>query len=144
MDNYDPAMAGRVWERVRHRQEDDLSPTLMKLFAEAAADAALCGRLAAVFSGGKAAVLRRVAEKTRGNADTMGGILRLWGTSAAPSPGRPMPVEAALRQCVGHALERAATLALWQGHGEYGSVLAALGETETENARLLLQVLGMA
>ena len=42
MDNYDPAMAGRVWERVRHRQEDDLSPTLMKLFAEAAADAALC------------------------------------------------------------------------------------------------------
>ena len=142
MEQYDPALARRVWERVQQRQEETgPSPALAPLHMEAAADAAVCRQMAAV-SGRKAGLLRRAAENLRETSECLRGILRLQGESAAAASGQRSHGEAALRRCLGHCLGRAAALTQWAGHREYGAVFAALAETEAETARLLLRVLG--
>ena len=71
MEQYDPAMAARVWQRVRGQQPVPLSPDLSLLAAEERQNAVTLMRLSRQFKGKTAAVLREMAQQEEEHARSL-------------------------------------------------------------------------
>ena len=146
MDAYDPALAARVWQRVRGQQEHQPPrQELLPLLADSWAAAAAYLSLARQVGPQAAATLRRLAREEQTTADALRGLhLLINGSRPAlrtPPPLREAP-EAGLRRRYTESLKAAAAYERLAGDPEYGPVFARLAQQEQEHCRQVLSVLG--
>lgn len=146
MNNYDPQLAQRVWQRVQGgKQAENPQPPLVSLLYATLADAALCMHIAGQYSGSQAALLRKIAHEKQTHAACLKGILRMNGENSAaatPAPTAERTPQAALRHCIGSTLRCAAQYRQWETQPEYGAVLTVMAQQETVLAQKLLQFWG--
>lgn len=146
MENLDPQLQSRVWQRVRGEEsEPELAETVKSLAAATWQQAAAYLMLSRQLPGREKAQIRRLFEEEQaGCACLKGAYTMLTGeplnTRAAPPPAETPKI--ALRKCYGREMR---SLARYEGisrHPEYGPVFARLAEQEREHCRTLLEILG--
>lgn len=147
MENYDRALASRVWQRVYPQnapQEPDDHAQLRRFLMEEAQTAACCARLAKTLTG-SARTLGALAEASRRNVLHLKGLCFLLTGSqpAAPKlPVREEKPEAALRRCFGDCLRWEKLCREQQSDPEYGCIWEELAKKKREQSLQILQILG--
>ncbi len=153
MNQYDPAKAARVWQRVRASapaeppaQEGRSTPLpLGVLIAGEKRAWEVYGRLGRQAHGEKARSFQQLQRSTRQQADCLAGLLRLEGAVRIPaaSPmGQGQP-EALLRLCYRETGQRWEEMKARCGDPEFGPVFKLLAAREAGILLALLEALGM-
>lgn len=150
MENYDKAMAERVWKRVRGGQaEPGASPSpageLLGLIQAEWAAAAAYLALSRQMGPKEAAVLQRIFREEQTHAACLKGMYTLITGQKpvvqTPQPERA-PVEAALRRSYAGELRSIAAYDARSADPEYGHVFASMAKQEREHSRAVLELLG--
>ena len=146
MENYDPEVAARVWQRVRGKDDpnQDLS-SLPAMIAGEWWDAATYLRLSRQFTGKEGTILRKMFEEEQSHAACLKGIYTLVTgdrlVTQTPAP-RQEPLSATLRRCYGREMQSLAQYEKWSDHREYGPVFSRLAQQERAHCAALLEILG--
>ena len=146
MDTYDPALAERVWRRVRSAAPPPAEDgELLPLMAEAWSAASACLQLARRLGSGPGETLRRIAREEQTAAACLRGLCLLQ-TGNRPElrtpPPAQEPVEAALRRRYTGCLRAAREYEKRTEDPQSGPVFAALARQEWDHCRRLLELLG--
>ncbi len=146
MENYDPEVAARVWQRVQGNmpQNEDLN-SLPAMIAGEWQDAATYLRLSRQFNGKEANILRKMFEEEQSHAACLKGIYTLLTgdrlVTQTPAP-RQEPLSASLRRCYGREMQCLAQYEKWSDHREYGPVFQRIAQQERAHCAALLEILG--
>ena len=142
MDHIDENLEKRVWQRV---QGNPTSPNIPGLMAAEQDQASVYFSLSRMAQGRGKQLLRQLYQKERSHSQCLWGISRLQdgpkGRKEAPLPVIDRP-ETALRKCYALTLKAMQAYRQLESDSEYGHVFQALYREETENCRLLLELLG--
>ena len=146
MENYDPEVAARVWQRVQGKilQDEDLNG-LPAMIAGEWQDAATYLRLSRQFSGKEANILRKMFEEEQSHAACLKGIYTLLTGQQLETQTptiRQEPLAATLRRCYGREMQCLAQYERWTEHREYGPVFSRLAQQERAHCTALLELLG--
>ena len=145
MQNYDPKVAARVWERVQQpapAAED--AATLLMLITETLQDVALYQRLARKLPS-HAQALRQMAMQLQKNADCLKGIYQLRTGDRAkvsPAPPKDRPVSPMLQKCYAQGMGRIARYESRIADPQHGPIYRQLAEEEQSRCQRLLEILG--
>ena len=146
MENYDPQMAARVWQRVKGSQQpENEAAQLQAMIHQAHNAASVYLQLSRRFQGKDAAALHRLSEDAQSQAACLQGIYSLIAgqTAVSHAPSVPQePPEATLRRCYGKSMQALAQYEQWSSHKEYGPAFARLAQQEQDHCRTLLELLG--
>ena len=143
MEQIDPQLAQRVWERVRGGQDpQDPARDLQAMVLAAGADRSACAQLARTFkSEPLLKILIRDCEQT---AACLRGLHKLL-TGQPPHPGRPSREEGSARELLVRCHSRTLTcLELcqrWQVHPRCGAALTVLAGRLRERCCLLARLI---
>ncbi len=146
MEELDPAMAARVWQRVRGEEDTpQLLAGLQELAAAEMAEAAALGLMAGSMQGANRALLQKISRQEQSHAACLRGMhllvtgrpMRLRPTP--PDPGTP---ETALGKCCTRKLKALAQYTLRAKDPEYGGIFAELARQEQEHCFQILEILG--
>ena len=144
MDNFDPAMEQRVWQRIRGEQQPQ-SISVEGLAAAAQDEAAVYLMLSRQMQGPEKNMLRRLfsEEQThgvilRGIHTTMTGQ-RLTLRTIPPKPETP---DIALKKCYARTLKAMAEYESRANDKEFGAVFAQLLQQERAHCAIIMQLLG--
>lgn len=145
METIDPAMAARVWQRVRgESSQPAVGPQLQSLMEDAWADAAAYRQLSHRHRGRRGALFLQL------HRQTLQQLRLLKGICAVTDQCRPVlkPVSPpreqegiTLRRCYGHTLQRLNWYGTQESVPEYGQALAPLIRQTQQHTRLLLQLM---
>lgn len=146
MENYDPELAARVWQRVRAPgAQAPESEALAPLIAGEWAGAVAFMRLSRNFKGREAATLRRLSEQAQAHAACLRGIYTLsTGQKCvvqAPPPAQERP-EAVLRRCYAQAMQALDEYERRSADREYGPVYTRLAQQKREHCQAVLELIG--
>ena len=149
MENYDPEMAKRVWQRVQGETAQEtvsaVPPSAQALAAAELEQASRFLRLSGQLPGREKALLRRLYEEEKSHAGILRGI-QLLTAGKCPAmkmaAAHPMEPEVALRKCYGAALRAEKEYENRAADPEYGPAFAELARQERIHCVLLLEVLG--
>ena len=147
MENYDPEVAARVWQRVQGKilQDEDLNG-LPAIIVGEWQDAATYLRLSRQFKGKETNILRKMFEEEQSHAACLKGIYTLQGQGRPDIPSPPTvdnaPVGLLLRRCYGREMRCLAQYEARVNDPEYGQVFARMAGQEREHCRLVLELLG--
>lgn len=145
MENYDPALARRVWQRVQgEAPQPSGSPALQTLMENAWEDANVYRQLSRRHRGRNAALLGQLHRQTMEQLRLLKGICDL-SEQCAPSystaPRRPEPEGVLLRRCYGRALQRLNWYSAHDSDPRFGHILASLIRQTQQHTRWLLQLM---
>lgn len=144
MEQLDPEMAARVWQRVQGRQEpvgEDLRP-LMQTVQELAA---AYRRLAGQTSGRSRELLRRLHEGQMANLACLRGIQILRGGPMPKGNTLPMGKEGtgkALEKCYHRSRRLAGEYTARSTEMEFGGVFYEMAERERKQCALAAEAIG--
>ena len=146
MEKYDPQMAGRVWQRVQQRNQEqpDAAP-LLALIQQVWENAAACMTLAKVSQGREAAAFRKIFEQEQATAQALRGIYILQTGTVPPqqaAKGANEITAARLRRCCASAMTAARAFDQRSADSEFGPVFMLLAQRQRENWLLLLEIIG--
>lgn len=145
MEQFDPSLAERVWQRVQGHAVKGPDPTeLTGLTIETLEDAAACLRLSKIL-GGHGGILLQLAREDRAQAGCLRGICAvLSGRTpevSVPAPAQA-PVQAVLRRCYVRHLHRVREYARRADDPDFGPAFEKLAADERTHCKLLLELLG--
>lgn len=145
METIDPAMAARVWQRVRGQ---DTAPSpglqLQSLMEDAWEDAAVYRHLSRRHRGKNALLFSQLHRQTLEQLRLLRGICALMkqcNPVLKSVPPRREPEGITLRRCYGHTLQRLNWYAQQESTPEYGRALAQLIRQTQNHSQLLLQLM---
>lgn len=142
MEQIDPAMARRVWQRVRGDSPPAAAgASLQTLMEEAWEDAQLYRQLSRRHRGKRSALFLQLYRQTAEQLRLLKGICALTEQCdpvLKPVPGRREPEEIILRRSYGRALQRLRWYADHESDPRYGHVLTQLIRQTQNHTRLLL------
>lgn len=141
MEQYDPQMAQRVWERVGAAtpRESWVSPMGEQTLAEA------FSRLARLLPG-NAGHLQSLSKECRRAAACLKGIAVMAGEQEKAVTAAPMSAagaESLLRMCYGRCLKLLSEYRSRAEDDQFGCVFAALAEEKQNHCRKILEITGM-
>lgn len=142
MENMDPLLEQRVWQRVKGTGG---IPAAEVMAAEAEWDSRAFRRLAGILTGNDRLQAKQLAEGCgRCAAVLRGAHWLLTGTRAAPAPVRQpeSPPREALVKCYDHARSRLEQCAQWAGHPRVGPVFEGLCRQAGEQCGSIAGLLG--
>lgn len=153
MDKYDPAMAARVWQRVRQgerstepvQQPQLPADSLPELISGAWQTAAIYLQLSRRMKGRDAQRVRMLFEQEQEHAACLRGIYTVM-TGKKPvvrtAPPGQERTEAALRRCFEREKRAIEAYESRSADRDWGPVFARLAQQEREHCRLILEILG--
>ena len=147
METIDPAMAQRVWQRVKGEAVPPpaASPDLQQLLEEELTDAATYLHLSRFFDNRHSRILQQMHRQEQSHAACLKGIYRML-TGNRPTPYVPKPVREkpalTLRRCYDRELRCIAQYEARSADPQYGQTFARLASQEKEHCRILLELLG--
>ena len=145
MENYDPAMAKRVWQRVQGKTPQPCDgPSLQALMEDAWEDANVYRQLSRRHRGRIAALFGQLHRQTMEHLRLLKGICSLSDQCApvfSPTPRRQETEAVLLRRCYGRALQRLNWYGANDADPRYGHILASLIRQTQQHTRLLLQLM---
>ena len=145
MQNYDPKVAARVWERVQQpAPAAEEAATLLVLITETLQDAVLYQRLARKLPS-HARALGQMAAQLQKSADCLKGIYLLrTGGRAKVSPALPkdLPLSPMLQKCYAQGMGRIAQYESRQADPQHGPIYRRLAEVSRNHCQKLLEILG--
>lgn len=145
METIDPAMAARVWQRVRGEgSKPSAGAQLQSLMEDAWSDAAAYRQLSRRHRGRRSALFLQLHRQTLQQLQLLKGICAL--TEQCRPVLKPVAIpreqeEITLRRCYGHTLQRLNWYGTQEGAPEYGPALAQLIRQTQHHTRLLLQLM---
>lgn len=147
MNNYDKAMADRVWKRVQgtKAEEPERDLNLKGLIQNEWMAASAYLQLSRQMPQKDAAVLQRLFREEQTHAACLKGM-HILITGEKPvvrtPPARKEPVDAALRKCYAGELRSITDYEARSDHPEYGHIFADLARQEREHSRAVLELIG--
>ena len=145
MENYDPAMARRVWQRVRGEEPPSTAgPSLQTLMEDAWEDAHRYRNLSRRHRGKIAALYAQLYRQTMEHLRLLKGICALsdqCNPVLSPIQPRQEPEGIVLRRCYGRALQRLSWYTANENDPRYGHILLPLIRQTQQHTRLLLQLM---
>ena len=146
MENFDPAKATRVWQRVQGVQSPQQDTNgLPALISEELEDAATYIQLARRLGGKDGQTLRQLAAAEQSHAACLKGIYTLvTGEPINPKipPLRQEPADRTLRRCYGREMRCLAQYEARSADPEYGPVFVHLAAQEREHCMAVLELIG--
>lgn len=143
MENYDAAMAQRVWQRVRG--EETAHPGLQALAAAERSEAAVYLILSKVLQNREKLLLRQIFTQEQEHAACLRGIHFLTidkPLALRTVPPASEPPEITLRKSYGRKLRALQEYESRASDPEYGPAFAHMARQEREHCVLILQILG--
>lgn len=145
MENFDPAMAQRVWQRVRGEAPQPCNgPALQILMEEAWEDAHRYRYLSRRHRGKVSALYAQLHRQTMEHLRILKGICALsdqCNPVLTPIQPRQEPESIFLRRCHGRALQRLNWYAANENDPRYGHLLPPLIQQTRHHTQLLLRLL---
>ena len=145
MENYDPAMARRVWQRVRGEEPPSAGgPSLQTLMEEAWEDAQRYRQFSRRHRGKVAALYAQLHRQTMEHLRLLKGVCALsdqCNPVLTSIPPRQEPENIVLRRCYGRALQRLHWYTAKENDPRYGHILLPLIRQTQQHTRLLLQLM---
>ena len=145
MENIDPAMARRVWQRVRGETAQPRSgPSLQILMEEVWEDAHSYRYLSRRHRGKTSALYAQLHRQTMEHLRILKGICALCDQCnpvLTPTQPRREPESIFLRRCHGRALQRLNWYAANENDPQYGHLLPPLIRQTNHHTQLLLQLM---
>ena len=148
MENIDPAMAQRVWQRVTSAAPSEVapaSPDLQALIEAELEDAAAYLHLSRFFSDPYSRILRQMHQQEQSHAACLKGIYRM-STGRRCNPRLPRPLRekpsVTLRRCCQRELDCATQYEARSKDPVSGETFSRLAQQEREHSRFLLELLG--
>ena len=146
MQNYDPKVAARVWERVQQPSPvAEEEAKLLPLIGQILCDAATYQRLSRKLPPPQAAILRQMAAQLQASAQCLKGIYAMrTGSKATVSAAaaEEMPAAVLLRKCYGQEMGRLAHYEARKTDPQYGPVYRRLAEQTQSHCQKLLELFG--
>jgi len=145
MENFDPAMARRVWQRVRGEAPQSCTgPSLQSLMEELWEDAHCYHHLSRRHRGKISALYAQLHRQTTEHLRMLKGICALsdqCNPVLPPVQPRKEPESIFLRRCHGRALQRLNWYAANENDPQYGHILPPLIRQTRHHTQLLLQLM---
>lgn len=145
MENFDPAMARRVWQRVRGEASPPCNgPSLQVLMEEAWEDAHCYRHFSRRHRGKTSALYTQLHRQTMEHLRTLKGICALCDQCNPvfpPIQPRQEPEGILLRRCYGRAMQRLSWYAANENDPRYGQILPPLIRQTQHHTQLLLQLM---
>lgn len=146
MEQYDPEMAARVWQRVTgNAPPPAASPDLQALIEEELLDAAAYLYLSRFFGSPYNRILRQMHQQEQSHAACLKGIYRMTTgkrcTSRPPKPLREKP-SLTLQRCYDRESRCATRYTASASDPRYGHIFARMALQEQEHCKVLLELLG--
>lgn len=147
MENIDPALATRVWQRVQNGPAEAAVPDIpMDLLLGAQSDAQALSALARRLKGRQAEFAQTLAREERAQAACLRGICAFTVERSSRLPAQsnaPESTRSLLRRCYGSHLRRLAEYERRAGDPEFGPAYETLARQERRHCAQLLELLGM-
>lgn len=146
MEQFDPEVAARVWQRVQGRQEAEPAGEDLRLLMQTEMElAAVYRRLAGQASGRSRELLRRLYEGEMANLACLKGIQTLRGGQMPKGntlPGGKEGAGKALEKCYHRTRRLAGEYTARSAEAEFGAVFYTMAERERELCALAAEVIG--
>ena len=145
MEQYDPQLASRVWQRVQGKPVESAMPDVFSFLQEESADLSRYLQLQSALPNSQKPFLQQLIQTTRHCIAILQGILFFLNDTHLKTGASPLPKElpvSTLRRCYGGTLQRIVRYSALSQHPEYAPGFLLLEQLSRERCQLLLQLLG--